>query len=464
MSFEIQQVSAWQKRIQFLVPGAEVSRKLDEAYRTLSHRVRIPGFRPGHVPRKLLEQRFGRNVKTEVAADLINNRFREAVVDLEFIGQPDVEKGDLLDHRDFRFAVTVQVKPTVEVSGYAGLKVVFPKVDVTDGQVDAQVARRLAGHARLVEVTEDRAVQAGDLVLTELREGDVVIEAGTMINTEAERQYPGVEAELLGLRRGESKDASITFGDDAQAGSVRGRAVDLHVSVLGIQVQQVPELDDALAASLGFEGGADAMRAAIRMELESRAGDVARTQARINLLRSLVDANPVGVPPALVEKNLRLLMEEVMVQQSYRGRDPRSVRFSDAQLADLRTRAEFASRGGLLLEAIARIEGLEVTDEDLEAKYQEIADSRGQRVEAIKGYIAKDGAESELRRHILEERTLDWLLERSDLVAPFAPDNDTPADAPAAEAAPPSAAIEEQVVPAEGSKPKRSRKKKTDTE
>jgi trigger factor len=414
------------------------------------------------VPRKLLEQRFGRNVKTEVAAELINNRFREAAAELEFIGQPDVEKGDLLDQRDFRFAVTVQVKPAVEVSGYAGLKVVFPQVQVTDAQVDAQVGRRLAGHARLVEVTDDRPVEAGDLVLTELREGEAVLEAGTMISTEAERQYPGVEMELLGLRRGESKDASLSFGEDAQAASVRGRTVALRLTVLGIQVQQVPDLDDALAGSLGFEGGAAAMRAAIRMELETRAGDVARTQARINLLRTLVDAHPVGVPPALVEKNLRLLMEEVMVQQSYRGRDPRSVRFSDAQLADLRTRAEFASRGGLLLEAIARREGLEVTDADLDAKYQEIADSRGQRVEAIKGYIAKDGAEAELRRHILEERTLDWLLERSDLVAPATPDADAAVATPA-EVAPP-APVAEEAVPPEGSKPKRSRKKKVDTE
>jgi hypothetical protein len=134
------------------------------------------------------------------------------------------------------------------------------------------------------------------------------------------------------------------------------------------------------------------------------------------------------------------------VQAAYRGRDPRSIRYSEAQIADLRVRAEFAAKAGLILDAVANKEGIAITNEDLERKYQEIADQRGQRVEAIRGYIAKDGGVPELKKHLLEERTLDWVLERSDL--DYVSENDV---APAAEAAP---------APAAEEKPKKKSSKK----
>src|SRR5687767_6113857 len=115
MSVQVEQVSSFQKRLQFNVPGTVVSRKLDDAYRTLAHRVNIPGFRRGHVPRRLLEQRFGRQIVGEVAADIINTEFRQAAVDMEFIGQPEVERDDLKQGTDFHFSITVQVRPSVEI-------------------------------------------------------------------------------------------------------------------------------------------------------------------------------------------------------------------------------------------------------------------------------------------------------------------------------------------------------------
>ncbi len=440
MSHQVDQISAFQKRLQFSVPSTEVDKKINEAFRVLSHRVNIPGFRKGKVPRKVLDQRFGRQVRSDVASDLINNEFRLAALDLEFLGQPEVDRSDLLEGTDFNFSITVQVKPAVEVKDYVGVKVDFPVPSVTDEQVEQLVARRLQGQSRLVEVEGDRVVARGDLALTEIvliEDGvEKTIESGTMVNTAGDRYYTGIESLLVGLSKGESKTGTVTFGPNAGMESLRGRTVDVRVKVLGIQVSQVPELTDSVAAELGYEGGVEAMRAALRMEEESRATEASRNVARVNLLQKLIGTHTFDVPPAMVDSHLQLLLEELRIQAAYRGRDPRSIRYSDAQMADLRQRADFAARASLLLEGVAKNEGIDITNEDLEAKYQEIADMRGQRVEAIRGYFAKDNAVGELKKRLLEERTLDWLLERAELVDVTGTDNDS---APAAEAAPAAA-------------------------
>lgn len=487
MSVQVDQISAFQKRLQFTIPGAEVSKKLDEAFRTLAHRVRLPGFRPGKAPRRILEARFGKQLRQEVASDLINFKFREAAQDLVFLGQPEVDKADIHDGQDFTFAITVQVKPEIAVEGYQGIKVDYPVAEVDEGAVEALVQRRLAGQSRLVVVEEDREVRAGDVVMAEvvalLDDGERVIEQGTMLNATQDRYYPGAEALVRGLKKGGSATGKVTIGDSNSLPEKKGQSVEVRVTVSEIQASEVPELTDAIAAELGYEGGVAGMRGALRMEEEGRANEAARNVARVNLLRALIDANPIDVPPAMVDSHVGLLKEELRIQAAYRGRDPRSIRYSDAEEADLRERGLFAARSALLLEAVSRLESIAVTDDDLEAKYQEIADLRGQRVEAIRGYFKKDNAVEELRKRLLEERTLEWLLEQAELnytggaaAAEAAPAAEAPAkakkprakkaaaeEAPAIEAAPEAAPAAEEAPAAKAKKPRATKAKaKTD--
>ena len=132
--------------------------------------------------------------------------------------------------------------------------------------------------------------------------------------------------------------------------------------------------------------------------------------------QKLVQGNPLDVPKGLVDEQYQLLVEEMRVRRAYEGQDPRRIRFTEAELADLRERAAFAARASCLLSGIARQEGIKVGSEDLDAKIQEIADMRGQAVEAIRGYLEREGAMGMLEMRILEERVLDWLMEQSELV------------------------------------------------
>lgn len=437
MQLDVISVGSFQKKISVTVPPDEVRTELEKAYRDVARRARLPGFRPGKAPRKVLEARFGPQIESDVQQVLIQKGYSDALDQhrIEPVGRPEVDhRGDLDERAAFEFSITVDVKPQITLSTYTGVDVVWPRAEADDAEVDRLVRARLEGEARLVSVDDRPAVQ-GDLVMVELvaRDGETVVssEPGTMIRTESDPYYPGVEAVIVGMSIGEEKTATIAFPETARIGDVAGRTLDVTVKVMQIQANEIPELTDALATDLGYEGGAAGMRLALAAQLTKTRESAARNQARANLLQALIDANPFDVPTGMVEQQLTALIEELRLQAAYAGRNPKSLRFDDAQLADLRIRAEFAVKGGLILEFVSEKETLVVTDADLDAKYQELADERGQTVEAIRGYFVKDDAVEELRGRLLEEKTLDWLLEHSNILADGA--------APAPKAAAPEA-------------------------
>ena len=168
MAFQVEQISPIQRKLNFTVPANEVSSELDRAFRDMAQKVRLRGFRPGKAPRSVLEARYGRSIKQEVAANLINNSFREAADALEFFGQPNVEKGDLVRGTDFSFSITVEVRPELELAPYKGVPVDFPVRTVAEGVVEANISQRLESQKSLAEVDRNE-VEIGDYVLAEVK-------------------------------------------------------------------------------------------------------------------------------------------------------------------------------------------------------------------------------------------------------------------------------------------------------
>lgn len=432
MNIEVIADGSYRRTLQIVVPAAKVDEQLDQAYRTLSKQARLKGFRPGKTPRKVLENRFGPQIASDVAADLIQSAYTTALDEhgLEPVGRPSVDRDD--DPRsgaDFSFSISVEVRPSVELQVWTGVDVVYPSAEVPPEQVQAAIDRRLQDNQRLVAI-EDRPVGEHDQVMVELEvfDGDqqVVHEPGTMVKTDGDSYYAGIEPLLVGLSIGEQAEGEVAFDASARVEGVAGRTLRTVVKVLSIQTFQVPELTDEIAEELGYEGGAEGMRLAILGELQSGRDELARNQARANLLQALIQANTFDVPPGMVDTQLEVLLNELRLQQAYRGIDPRQVHFSPEQIADLRVRSEFAVKGGLILEFVSKHEGLEVTDDDVERKLVEMAEERGQDAATIRSFFENRGELDDLRDRLLEEKALDWLLERANIVAP----SDDPEPAP----------------------------------
>jgi trigger factor len=445
----VEEQSSFRRLLHFQVPAETVDQKLKAAYADLQKKARVPGFRPGKVTQRVLEERYGEGVRAEVTEALINESYRKAAHALDVVGKAQVEQvADLKPTAQFSFVVGVDVRPAVTVEGYRGIEVGFQSTPVDEQEVQQALSDRLARKAKLVEVTEDRPVQAGDRVLVSLRieaDGEVQEVPGTMISTVGERFYPGLETLLLGASKGATVEGSVSIGAGALS-NYAGKTVQVKAEINSLQSRQAPTLDDELAKEMGAES-AEAYVASLRDSLQEERDTAARNNARIELLQKLIAKNVFDVPGALVDEQLENLTEEMKVRRAYSGQDPRSIRFSEAEMRDLRSRATFAAKAGLVLAAIARQESIVVTDEDVDAKIAEIAASRGQTAHAIRGYLEREGGVSILRDRLLEEKSLEWLFENAELVSPAGA---AEAAAPEVEAAPEAeAAAEVEAAPAE---------------
>ncbi|MBN2800805.1 MAG: trigger factor [Deltaproteobacteria bacterium] len=421
MKVEIVSVGSYEKKIQFSVSAEMVKQEIDTYYRDLAKKVRLQGFRPGKAPRKVLEMRYGKQVQTDVANDLIQKGYTQALDEnaIAPVSRPKVNSGVFAMGMDFDFTITVEVKPEIVLEHFKGVEVVYPQVEVSEEELASMVDARLANEKRLVPV-EDRPIELGDRAIVALTaldgEVEVAKELGTMLSTVGETYYKGLEGELIGMNLNEEKTATVTFAADARNESVKGKELSVTLTVSAIQTEQVPELTDELAEELGYDGGAEGMKMALAARLTSEREELSRNQARANLLQKMIELNEFDVPPGLIDEQLEALLNELRLQEAYRGRDPRTLRYTDAQMADLRSRAQFAAKGGIILEWVANHEDLKVTDEDMDAKYLELADERNQTVEAIRGWFVKEDAVEDLRDRMLEEKTLDWLLEHATLL------------------------------------------------
>ncbi len=422
---EVEELSNIRRRFAFTVPANTVKAEVDVEYIGLARKARLPGFRPGKVPQTVLAKKYGAQVHAEVGERIVNQVWREAITTIDVAGSPSlVDRGDVKPGEAFSFSIEVDVRPTVSLNEYKGIDVPYNVRTVDEADVDRLVDVKLASLRRLSDIEEDRAVELGDQVLTALvlKAGDEVVadETGTRVNTRGDRFYPGVEGELVGMKKGESKEVDVTIAESSVLDGIRGKAVSATLRVEAIQAYVTPALTDDVAAELKYEGGVDGMRLAIREELQASADASAREAAQVALVRHLVNSHEFDVPEMMVAEQYEALVEEHKIRRAYAGEDMRTIVIDPATAADLRNRAVFAAKASLILVEVSRAEGIDTTPEDLSAKIEEIAAQRGQTASAIRAYLEREQAMPILEIRVREEKVLAWLMENANLVAPAA--------------------------------------------
>ena len=316
----------------------------------------------------------------------------------------------------------LSIRPEVEVVGYQGMEVPYEEPTLKDGELEEAIQRTLDGKKKLDNAPEEETIQEGDFVLAKFtlsNDGEQVVEeSGTMINIGSERFFPGLDTELVGLKKGETKTVTCTIGEEAISENIRGKECTGDVEIVNVQRYMIPELNDDFAKEAGFEGGVEEFRVATEDGILQARKEAARNSSRVEILQSLSKGNELEVPQPLVDEQLKALMEELRMRRMYSGEDPRKVNFSEEEMTDLQERAQFAAKSACILSLISKQENITVESEDIQAKVEEIASMRGQTVESIMSYIRGENAEGMLAERILEEKTLNWIFEQASLVAP----------------------------------------------
>ncbi len=437
------------------VGAADFEAAVEKAYKKQRGQIRVPGFRPGKAPRKMIEAMFGAQVFYEEAVNIaLPDAYEEAVKeqDLQVVGYPQVELLDV-GKEGFSFKATVAVFPEMTLGQYKGLEAPKAEAKVTDEDVDARLKEMAERNSRMVSV--DRAVEKGDIANINFEgfldgepfdggkgeDHDLEIGSGSFV--------PGFEDQLIGMKAEEERDINITFPEDYHA-DLAGKAVVFHVKVNAVKVKEVPAIDDEFAKDVSEFDTLDELKADVRGKITAEREEAAGRAFEDILMGKVADGLTGEIPDAMVEAQAQRFVDNFRMQIQSQGLPfDKYLEMTNMDVDSLLEQAkEPAARQvkmDLAVGAIIKAEGLEATDEDVDAEYEKMAKQYGMEAEEIKKYMDAEV----IREQVLREKAIRVVVDSAVAVEPVI-QAEEPAQAPAEEA------------PAEEKpKAKRTRKKKT---
>jgi trigger factor len=425
MKTSIEEISTVKKKLLVEVEAEEVDRRLNEAYKDLGKRAKIRGFRPGKIPRKILEQYFGEQVVEDVARGLVSETLPTAVEETETypLTMPMVENEALRAGQDFRYAAILEVKPVFELKDYTGLEVEKEALSVTDEDVNQQLEEIRRANGTLKALEEQRGIQENDYAVLEYEafEGDKPLEGvkaqNYMLRVGSHDFHPEFEKKLIGMQAGESAPIEVDFEEDYFHSRLAGRKVVFNVKVVDVKVMELPPLDDAFAQSLGEEfPDLETLKSRVREELTAKEEKRIDTDLKKRLLEKISDTVDFELPESLVESEIRLAIDNVKQNLTRMGGSMEKAGLTEAKLRqDFRPASEKRVKHLLILGEIARQNDLTVSEPELREGFDDLAERSGQDAEVLQRYYEAKQLTEAFKEKLLEEKTLNYLVKAANI-------------------------------------------------
>jgi len=416
LEIRVQEEGPIKRNLTVHVPATRVKSAFDRAYQSLGGRAKVPGFRKGKIPRNVLEQNYGDQVRTDVVESLIESCCAEALREKEIaaVANPQLLSHDFADGDVLTFQVQVEVRPPVELKSYKGLEVERRIVQVEESHVDEALSSLRERYATLVTEEDRINVANGDVVVFEMdaySEGQHLENAsgeGVQMEVGAGRFPEELEKGIVGVTRSIPTSIDVHFPEDHRDAELAGKLVRFQVTVREIKNKILPPLNDELASEVNLEGCdtlAD-LRVKVREDLEARAGAEADRRARNELLNQLVDAHEFDVPDSLVDRQ---------VVDDLQSMGVRSI--PDEKVDEIRKALQPGAvkqvRARFILDAIATAEDLDVSDEDLGSEVNRQIATAGEDADRAREYFNNPATLHSLKVGMLRERALARLAEIS---------------------------------------------------
>jgi trigger factor len=434
LKVDVETVDSLRRCLAVEVPAETVSAEIEKGFAELARAAKVPGFRPGRVPRAVLERMFGDRVRAEVFGRLIQDSYAEAIEgqQIAVVGQPEIVTEQTEAGAALRYRATVEVKPDVTVEGYTGLCVDRPLAAVTDEDVAAALGRLQQSLAQLRPVIDRTHIERGDVVSLdyEAHSDGQLMSRGESRDVElgANRFPPGFDDHLIGASVGAKLDFQITYPAEDAAAELAGKTMHFRVNVRSISIKDVPALDDEFAKDHGECPTLDELRQRVRRQLEEEVARRADEAVRRAVVAELAKRHDVPVPNAMVQRRTEALVEEVLHDwQRQRGRLKDDSQARAHLRKELEPPAHEQVKIALLLEAIARQEAIAVSDEEVEARVSAMVRAAGAAAERVRALYQQPDARRQLRGQMLQSRTIDLLISRARIrdVSPSSVDDPT---------------------------------------
>ncbi len=419
MQVTSEQLNPCKVEMKIEIEPEKVAQAYDRMYREFAKVTRIPGFRPGKAPRSIVEKYVDEGaVRREVADNLITEAYPQAISQekIEPYAAPDVDVEELEEGKPAVFKVVVPLPPKVELGEYKGIEAVKPKVEVTDEAVENEVLYMQAQRAT-AEKVEDRGAQENDIAIAELAsapEGQEMAEAKRTL-VQVGQNVPGFDEQIMGMKPGESKSFEVKYPDDFETEELAGKNVKYDIKIESLRERKLPELNDEFAKSLG--GGIESMdqlREDIKSHLLQVREDAAERAVERSIVDQIVEKSEVCVPDVLVDHEIghdlqdmqqSLSRQNVTLDQYLQsiGKD------REEFLKELRESAEQHIKAGLVMGEVSEKENIDVTDADVDAEIERMAEESKTTKDAVQTYLDTRGGRESLKNSMLNKEILDYL-------------------------------------------------------
>lgn len=396
-----------QRHLQVSIPVDAVRAAEDKAARRYASQVRLPGFRPGKAPTAMVRKRFSQAIRQAALEALVQDAYTAAMEQekLDLASQPHIHDLSFEDGQPLTFTLHAEVRPKVELERLNGFQVTRPSAEVTDEMISEQIDALRDQRAAWTPI-EDRPM-SGDMVTVMLATGDdddplpegkeYRLELGTGQAIEP------VEEVIMEARPGETLERKVKWPDDFPDEAQRGTTKTVRVELMDVKRKELPELDDAFARELGDFESLDALRAAVRTDMEANATREADAQVRQQLVDQIIEANPFEVPTSWVDRLSTAYADAYQVPEEERERF----------VQEFRPMAESQVRRDLVVDAIAEREQLAASESEIDDRVSEMATERKLEPGQLYSTLQKAGRIPELERSITEEKVFKYLLEQN---------------------------------------------------
>lgn len=415
MRFDLTDQSPVKKSMAFEVDPEEISRETQAVLHGYAEKTAIPGFRPGKAPLAMIHARFKKEVAEDVRERVMSRCFREAARErgLRPLGDPVVDEVQEAEGEPLRFKVSFEVLPEIEVRNYKGVEVRRPSARVDEADVDRALEELRQSRAHLI-TADGRGAESGDVLVCDVKgtpaEGQPFARERMFVEVGAEGNPPSFNEKLAGARPGDDLDFTVEHAGRDETPDVAGKPVRYEIHVHEVKARQVPQLDDEFARDLGDFEDLAALRARVRQDLETRKGREADQRVRQSVLEKVMVDNPTVLPDALVEDEIRHRLEDIVRRMYIQGLDPEKIELDWKRLREQQEDgARRSVHARLVLDAVARVEGLEVSAEEVQQRIKGDAQAIGEAYESVRKRLEERGGSEVVRSQMLREKSLDLL-------------------------------------------------------
>lgn len=418
MKVNVETLSSTERKLDVFLQPELVKEKVEEVFKEFQRSAKVRGFRPGKVPRRVIESIYGKQIHDEVSSRLVSDSFQEALQEASVtpVSRPNLTTDKVETDKEFHYSAVFEIIPDFQIDDYVGIELKREKVEVDDAEVSMVLDQLRNRSAEAKPIETERGAAKGDLViidyegtlegksLEDLKKSDVqfIIGEGQLI--------PEFEDAIIGLKKGEVKNFDVSYPEDFQLREAAGRTVNFELRLKDILERILPDLDDEFAKDLGEES-LESLKKKIREDSEKRHQVDSSNKLRADLITKLVESKTFDIPNSLVdEESLRLKRE---FGSNLQRRGLRIPKFDENVEKSITERAILNVKASIVLAAIAKKEGIDVTSGEVDKRLLEISKSFDVPYEKVREAYQSNSMLDGLRTSILEEKVINFLIEKA---------------------------------------------------